>query len=118
MSEDSPPPELDGILETVLYYRSLEAQEVERFYRDVLGLRAVSHWPDAVAFRLPTGLLLLFDADQTLARPDPAMRHGATGVVHVPVLREITCPNGVRSFYVRDPAGNLVEIAEGDLWPR
>jgi catechol 2,3-dioxygenase-like lactoylglutathione lyase family enzyme len=129
---------LSGIFETVLYYRRGEVQDVERFYGDVLGLRAVSRSPDGFAFRLQTGLLLLFDADQTLARPDEAMRHGATGAVHVcflapaaeyerwkehlrthgiALLREATWPNGVRSVYVSDPAGNLVEISEGDLWP-
>jgi catechol 2,3-dioxygenase-like lactoylglutathione lyase family enzyme len=25
---------------------------------------------------------------------------------------------GARSLYVRDPAGNSVELVEGDLWPR
>ena len=66
------------------------------------------------------------------------MRHGVNGRIHtcfstsaaeyerwkqylpdhgVPILREITWSNGVRSFYFDDPAGNLIEIAEGDLWP-
>jgi len=31
--------------------------------------------------------------------------------------QEVTWKSGVRSFYFRDPAGNLLEIAEGDLWP-
>ena len=35
----------------------------------------------------------------------------------VPILREITWWNGVQSFYFDDPAGNLLEIANGDLWP-
>ncbi len=25
--------------------------------------------------------------------------------------------NGGRSFYFKDPGGNLLEIANGDLWP-
>ena len=35
----------------------------------------------------------------------------------LPAENEVTWKNGVRSFYFRDPADNLLEIAEGDLWP-
>ena len=131
-------PELSGIFETVLYYAAGQDVEVGRFYEDVLGLRAVSRSPANLAFRLGDGLLLLFDAGETLARDDVDMRHGASGRIHtcfsasaaeydrwkqylpdqgVPILREITWSNGVRSFYFDDPAGNLIEIANGDLWP-
>jgi catechol 2,3-dioxygenase-like lactoylglutathione lyase family enzyme len=27
------------------------------------------------------------------------------------------CVRGTRSFYFEDPAGNLLEIAERDMWP-
>ena len=33
------------------------------------------------------------------------------------ILKEIDWENGVRSFYFHDPAGNVLEIADGDLWP-
>jgi catechol 2,3-dioxygenase-like lactoylglutathione lyase family enzyme len=33
------------------------------------------------------------------------------------MLQEIEWDNGVRSFYFHDPAGNVLEIADGDLWP-
>jgi hypothetical protein len=33
----------------------------------------------------------------------------------VPILQQIEWDNGVRSLC--DPAGNLLEIADGDLWP-
>ena len=33
------------------------------------------------------------------------------------ILEEIEWENGVRSFYFHDPAGNVLEIADGDLWP-
>ena len=36
----------------------------------------------------------------------------------VPIVDELQWNNGVRSFYFHDPAGNLLEIAEGDLWPQ
>jgi hypothetical protein len=36
----------------------------------------------------------------------------------VPIVEEIECSNGVKSFYFRDPAGNVLEIADGDPWPK
>jgi len=83
------------------------------------------------------GLLLLFDAGLSSgqSRPPP---HGARGRIHTcfvaraddyeswkqrvtdetgSILEEIDWDNGVRSFYFRDPAGNVLEIADGDLWP-
>ena len=124
---------LQAVLETVLYYEAAVEEEVERFYRDALGLRRVSRFGDGMVFRLGDSLLLLFDAGKTSARPDERARHGASGSVHacflvtageyerwkgeLEVLDEVTWPAGVRSFYFRDPAGNLLEIAEGDLWP-
>jgi catechol 2,3-dioxygenase-like lactoylglutathione lyase family enzyme len=124
---------LEAVLETVLYYEAAVEEEVERFYRDDLGLRRVSRFGDGMVFRLGESLLLLFDAAKTSARPDERSRHGASGSVHacflatageydrwkreLDVLEEVTWPAGVRSFYFRDPAGNLLEVAEGDLWP-
>jgi catechol 2,3-dioxygenase-like lactoylglutathione lyase family enzyme len=35
----------------------------------------------------------------------------------VEIEREVKWPRGGRSIYVRDPAGNSVELVEGDLWP-
>ena len=34
------------------------------------------------------------------------------------ILEEIEWDGGVRSFYFHDPAGNVLEIADGDLWPQ
>jgi catechol 2,3-dioxygenase-like lactoylglutathione lyase family enzyme len=129
---------LTAVLETVLYYNAAEEDEVERFYRYVLGLRRVSRFDDGMVFRLGEGLLLLFDAGKTSARPNERSRHGAVGATHTCFLaatgeyerwkevlaaagatidEEIAWKSGIRSFYFRDPAGNLLEIAERDLWP-
>ena len=125
---------LTRVLETVLYYDAGEEAEMRRFYADVLGLSPVGN---GFAFRIGDGLVLLFDAEQT-ARQDWPPAHGAHGPGHacfvappseydawnarldghVGVTREIEWPNGVRSFYFEDPAGNVLEIADGDLWPR
>ena len=53
------------------------------FYRDVLGLRRVSRFGDGMVFRLGDGVLLLFDAGKTAARPDENGRATApSGSVH------------------------------------
>jgi len=125
---------LERILETVLYYSSGQEEELARFYGEVLGLQAVGR--GGLTFRVGDGLLLLFDADlsSVQSRPPP---HGARGPVHTcfvaptdeygewkqrlieagTILQEIEWDNGVRSFYFHDPAGNVLEIADGDLWP-
>ena len=124
---------LRAILETVLYYDGAVEKDVERFYSEVLGLRQVSRFGDGMVFRLGEGLLLLFDEGKTSSRQDVSARHGAVGSVHtcfrvspeeydrwkeaLPAENEVTWKNGVRSFYFRDPADNLLELAEGDLWP-
>lgn len=128
--------QFEGVLETVLYFASGQEVELARFYGEVLGLHAVGR--DGLTFRVGPGLLLLFEADRSSvqSRPPP---HGARGSIHtcfvaaaedyeswklrvtddaVPIVDEIEWDNGVRSFYFHDPAGNLLEIADGDLWPK
>jgi catechol 2,3-dioxygenase-like lactoylglutathione lyase family enzyme len=135
---DAAPP-LAGVFETCLYYAPSQAGEMERFYGDALGLREVDRGEWGIAYRLGAGLLLLFDVERSITRERDAFRHGATGPAHaclladrasyeawkghlaardVDVFDELTWRNGVRSFYFRDPAGNVLEIAEDDLWPR
>ena len=129
-------PRLLGVLETVLYYETAQEEEVERFYRDVLGLRPVAETIGGTGYRAGDDVFLVFD------RPTKAkleeLAHGASGPVHacflapaeeyerwkqhlrehgVALIEETTWKSGVRSFYFRDPAGNLLEIAEADLWP-
>ena len=121
------------VYETVVYAGGLEA--AAGFYRDVLGLREV----DEGAFRLDDGgMLLLFDPARSSQPGRPVPSHGATDPCHVAFsvdsldpwlerLREAGVEveqekewarGGARSVYVRDPAGNSVELVEGDLWPR
>jgi len=123
-----------GVYETVVYAPDLEAAAA--FYRDVLGLRQV----DDRAFRLDDdGILLLFDPAQSSQPGRLVPSHGPSGgsvhvafsVVSLDRWRERLAAAGVeiehehewargraRSLYVRDPAGNSVELVEGDLWPR
>jgi catechol 2,3-dioxygenase-like lactoylglutathione lyase family enzyme len=134
---DNPPPR---ILETAIYAADLDA--AERFYGDLLGLERVTRAGERIVFfRCGPGVLLVFNAKLTL-RVDPgsplsAPPHGARGPGHVcfaadaaaldrwrdrlaaagvDVEAEVRWPNGARSIYVRDPAGNSVEFAEPRLW--
>ena len=139
MSTTGPAGQLDGVLETCLYHDTAEAEDVERFYAELLGLALVSRWPDGMAFRAGAGVLLLFDRQRLDERDGPIARHGSSGPGHACLLAtapgeldawrrrletagtEITHEHSWgdqrRSIYFADPAGNLLEIADGDLWP-
>lgn len=125
------------VLETVLYYGSDQQDEMERFYEDVLGLESLGLGRWSLAFRLGEGVVLLFDRERSSTQEEPPP-HGASGSIHaaflaapgeyeawkerladqgVTLIDEIAWDSGVRSCYFNDPAGNLLEIAERDLWP-
>jgi catechol 2,3-dioxygenase-like lactoylglutathione lyase family enzyme len=128
--------ELAGVLETVVYCTTENEDETRRFYRDVLGLQPVRE--DSVAHRLRTGVFLLFNADESSVQDSPPP-HGAPdarahtcflaapgdyeawkerlAALGVEITEEIDWPSGPRSFYFEDPAGNVLEIAEADMWP-
>lgn len=132
-----PSPDLAGVLETALYHDTADREAVEHFYGEVLGLPAVAAWEDGIAFRIGAGVLLLFDRERLAQRGGPIADHGTTGPGHaclqaaadgyerwrdhleaagVPIAHDHDW--GVRrSFYFKDPSGNLLEIADGDLWP-
>jgi catechol-2,3-dioxygenase len=122
------------VLETCLYHTGDEREAVRRFYEGVLGIRPVSEWERGAAYRVGDSVVLVFDRDQTTRQRIP---HGASGSGHacfvtppdeyerwkrhlsraaVVVIEEADY-NGIRSMYFKDPAGNVLEIAEGDMWP-
>jgi catechol 2,3-dioxygenase-like lactoylglutathione lyase family enzyme len=123
------------VYETVLYAHDVAA--VHTFYRDVIGLRPVSLDDLAAAFRLDDGAMLLVFAPQRSSQPGRAVpSHGTSGSGHVAfavaaldewperlraggvaIEREVEWESG-RSLYFRDPAGNSVELVEGDIWPK
>ncbi|MFT4151343.1 MAG: VOC family protein [Paracoccaceae bacterium] len=128
-----------AILETVLYASDLAAAEA--FYARVFGLEVAQRLDGKfVFFRMAEQMLLIFDpAASSLADPaNPIPRHGATGPGHVcfrvdshsavdawrrhlsaqgiEIEADHRWPNGARSIYVRDPAGNSVEVGEARMW--
>lgn len=124
------------VLETSLYARDLEA--AERFYAGVLGLPVISRQPGRHVFlRCGEGVLLLFDPRSTRSGPSTIPAHGAEGPGHaalavpaaeldhwrehlkgagVAIEAEVEWPGGGRSLYVRDPAGNSLELATPAVW--
>ena len=130
-----------GVLETCLYARDLDA--AERFYTAVLGLPVIARQPGRhVFFRCGRGVFLVFNPEKTevesaLVEGVAVPRHGARGPGHmafaireadleawrarlqaagVAVEAEIRWPGGGQSLYVRDPAGNSIELATPRLW--
>jgi len=127
-----------GILETALYASDLDA--AEEFYGTVLGLEREQRVDDRhVFFRCGEGMLLIFNAVETAVAsgPLPIPTHGASGQGHVcfragrdeieawrerlghhgvEIDSDFEWPNGVRSIYFRDPAGNSLEFTEPRLW--
>ena len=128
------------VLETALYAENLE--ETAAFYEQVMGLERFVEVPGRhVFFRLDAGVLLLFNPAATTQPPrDPRMPvppHGATGQGHLcfaasaeeiddwvirvqgagfEIEADFEWPQGGRSIYFRDPAGNSVEFAEPRIW--
>ncbi len=123
------------VVETCLYVEDLG--RAEAFYRDVLGLEVIATEPDRhLFFRVGDGVFLLFRAEATLQEGD-LPPHGARGPGHaafgipaedlagwkgrleargVPIEGEATWPRGGRSFYFRDPDGNLLELVTPGIW--
>ena len=136
-----PPTPIRRVLETALYTDDLPA--ANRFYGVVLGLEPIAFVEGRhLFFRCGEGVVLIFDRRSTATVPTsvngvPVPMHGATGAGHmalavaeaelpgwrahlaaegVAIESEVTWPRGGRSLYIRDPAGNSVELASPLLW--
>jgi catechol 2,3-dioxygenase-like lactoylglutathione lyase family enzyme len=131
---------IDGILETALYAEDLDA--AEHFYGGILALQKLMRAGDRhVFYRCGPGILLIFNPHETVKPPPddalPVPPHGAIGPGHacfrmdgkaidltveklnkagIPIESDFRWPNGARSIYFRDPAGNSLECAEPKLW--
>ena len=90
-----------------------------------------------ISFRCGETVLLLFDPERTRIPDAGVPTHGAHGEGHiafvvvdseldswrarltergVAIEAEVDWPEGGRSLYFRDPAGNVVELAPPTLW--
>lgn len=133
-------PPLAALLEAALYVDDLDAAEA--FYGNLLGLERIVRVADRhVFYRLGAMTLLLFNPDRTEESPGsatlPVPPHAARGPGHlcfavtapeidawhdrlhaagVAIEADFAWPNGARSIYFRDPAGNSLEMAEPRLW--
>lgn len=126
------------VYETVLYAPDLLAAAA--FYTEVLGLRPLEELDETAAvFRLVDGgILLVFDPASSSAAGRRVPSHGTSGAGHIAfavaageldrwadrlrgrgieIEKEIAWGEAGRSLYVRDPAGNSVELVEGEIWP-
>ncbi len=124
-----------AVLETCLYADDLDAAEA--FYGGVLGLQRIARVEGRhVFFRCGAGVFLVFAAEKTRASTE-IPPHGATGAGHacfavrddeipgwrdhlaargIDVEAEVEWPRGGRSLYLRDPAGNSVELGTPRIW--
>ena len=125
-----------AVLETCLYAADLDTTAA--FYEDVLGLNVDSRVEGRhVFFRCGPAMFLLFDPRGTGSSGSSVPAHGTTGPGHVcfaiaddaldawreqlmnanvQIEHEQSWPRGGRSIYVRDPAGNSVELASPKIW--
>lgn len=123
------------ILETCLYADDLDA--AERFYSEVIGLERIARVEGRhVFFRCGSRVFLVFDPRRT-ADGGMVPGHGATGPGHacfavaedevdgwrahlrargVAIEHEQEWPGGGRSIYLRDPAGNSIELGTPSIW--
>lgn len=139
-SRETSPPTVPGVLEAALYAADLDAAEA--FYGGTLGLERIQRVGDRhVFFRAGPSVVLIFNPAETAKPPSnpalPVPPHGAAGPGHlclvaeaadlerwaarlaaagVAVEADFRWPNGARSIYFRDPAGNSLEFAEPRLW--
>lgn len=124
------------IKETCLYIQDLE--KARAFYQDLLGLDVINYMPEKHLFlRAGESVLLCFNPEDSKTKVSPPP-HFATGPQHlafevpaveyedhkraltkkeITVIDEVTWKSGMKSFYFRDPAGNILEIVpDSGIW--
>ncbi|WP_134679402.1 VOC family protein [Paracoccus ravus] len=135
-------PAVLGTLESALYAEDLVLAET--FWTEIMGLRVIGRQPGRhVFFHCGAQVLLVFDPKITMEPPRdarlPVPPHGATGPGHfclaaasglidawrahlersgVTIEADFVWPQGGRSIYFRDPAGNSIEIADPAIWDK
>jgi catechol 2,3-dioxygenase-like lactoylglutathione lyase family enzyme len=129
------------VLESCLYATDLDA--AERFYTQVIGLAKHAREDGRHVFlRCGDGMVLVFNPEHTSSVSTtiagaPVPLHGTHGAGHlafavreeditawrahlkqagVEIESEVHWPQGGTSLYVRDPAGNSIELASPTIW--
>ena len=139
-TDTATPPPLHRILETSLYVNDVE--RARAFYEGVMGLQPMMHDDRLTAYPVGLGSVLLLFRHGTTTKPAPTPGgtippHDGSGNLHyafavsadaleawrahlaragVAIESEVNWPRGGRSLYVRDPEGNLLELATPGLW--
>ena len=128
--------QVENVLETCLYVDDLA--KAERFYSEVLGLAVESRQEGRhVFFHCGRRMLLLFNPLASRDSTDHFPGHGSFGPGHVAfgvhaadmpawldhlnkmevaIEKIIDWPQGGRSVYFRDAAGNSLELATPKIW--
>lgn len=132
---------IERVLETCLYVEDIEA--ARSFYEGVLHLKPIFSETRMSVYDLAAAcVLILFQTGGTLEPVETPggtiPPHDARGSIHVAfavpegsldgwrsrfaefgvdVESEVTWRQGGTSLYVRDPSGNLLELATPGLWP-
>lgn len=126
------------IKETCLYVKDLEA--TKEFYHGKLGLEVIGFVSDRhVFFRAGESVLLCFIADSTKPTGGTLPAHYGSGNLHfafettdeeyekwkeqirrvgIDIEQETTWRDNRKSFYFRDPDGNLAEIVMQGIWDK
>ena len=134
-------PKVARVLESCLSVTDLDA--AEEFYEDVIGLQKYAREDGRhVFFRCGDSMVLIFNPEKTSRVPTTVAgaavpMHGTVGVGHlafavnehdIPAWRshlhnsgvaiesEVHWPQGGTSLYIRDPAGNSIELASPRIW--
>jgi catechol 2,3-dioxygenase-like lactoylglutathione lyase family enzyme len=129
------------VLESCVYATDLDA--AERFYTQVIGLAKHAREDGRhVFFRCADGMVLVFnpshtDTVNTMVCGSSLPLHGTRGAGHlafavreedisgwrshlkqagVEIESEVHWPQGGTSLYIRDPAGNSIELASPQIW--
>lgn len=126
---------VDGVVESVLYVDDLDVAKA--FYSRIPGVEFFSEVQGRHVFFTTGGQMVLLFNPEATQKPGDLPPHGTQGDGHlalaveeedipkwkfwletesIDVECEYTWPNGRRSLYFRDPAGNSLEFTSYEMW--